>query len=33
MAVSYNRLHSTAICSPIRASLPNGRNHSRVGNG
>ena len=31
--VSYNRFHSTAMCSPTRASLLTGRNHTRVGNG
>ena len=31
--VSYNRFHSTAMCSPTRASLLTGRNHQRVGNG
>ena len=33
MGVSYNRFHSTAMCSPTRASLLTGRNHTRVGNG
>jgi len=31
--VSYNRFHTTAICSPTRAALLTGRNHQRVGNG
>jgi arylsulfatase A-like enzyme len=31
--VSYNRFHTTAMCSPTRASLLTGRNHHRVGNG
>lgn len=31
--VSYNRFHSTAMCSPTRASLLTGRNHTFVGNG
>ncbi|UXP31782.1 arylsulfatase [Reichenbachiella agarivorans] len=31
--ISYNRFHSTAMCSPTRASLITGRNHTRVGNG
>ena len=33
LGVSYNRFHSTAMCSPTRASLLTGRNHTRVGNG
>ena len=33
MGVSYNRFHSTAMCSPTRASLLTGRNHTFVGNG
>ncbi|MBD0400106.1 arylsulfatase [Flammeovirga sp. EKP202] len=33
MGVSYNRFHSTAMCSPTRASLLTGRNHTSVGNG
>jgi hypothetical protein len=28
MGVSYNRFHSTAMCSPTRASLLTGRNHT-----
>jgi arylsulfatase len=31
--ISYNRFHTTAICSPTRASLLTGRNHQRVGSG
>ena len=31
--VSYNRFHTTAMCSPTRASLLTGRNHHRIGNG
>ncbi|MEI7941444.1 MAG: sulfatase-like hydrolase/transferase, partial [Verrucomicrobiota bacterium] len=31
--ISYNRFHSTAMCSPTRASLLCGRNHTRVSNG
>ncbi|EMI53233.1 arylsulfatase [Rhodopirellula sallentina] len=31
--VSYNRFHTTSICSPTRAALLTGRNHHRVGNG
>lgn len=33
MGVSFNRFHTTAMCSPTRASLLTGRNHTRVGNG
>ncbi len=33
MGISYNRFHSTAMCSPTRASILTGRNHTRVGNG
>jgi len=33
LGVSFNRFHSTAMCSPTRASLLTGRNHTRVGNG
>ena len=29
--VSYNRFHTTAMCSPTRAALLTGRNHHRVG--
>ena len=31
--ISYNRFHSTAMCSPTRASLLTGRNHTRIANG
>jgi len=31
--VSYNRFHTTAMCSPTRAALLTGRNHTNVGNG
>jgi arylsulfatase len=31
--ISFNRFHSTAMCSPTRAALLTGRNHTRVGNG
>lgn len=31
--IAYNAFHTTAICSPTRASLLTGRNHHRVGNG
>ena len=31
--ISYNRFHTTAMCSPTRACLLTGRNHHRVGNG
>jgi arylsulfatase len=31
--VSYNRFHTTAMCSPTRAALLTGRNHHRVANG
>ena len=33
MGVSFNRFHSTAMCSPTRAALLTGRNHTSVGNG
>jgi arylsulfatase A-like enzyme len=33
MGISFNRFHSTAMCSPTRAALLCGRNHTRVGNG
>ena len=28
MGISYNRFHSTAMCSPTRAALLTGRNHT-----
>lgn len=31
--ISYNEFHTTAICSPTRAALLTGRNHTRVGSG
>lgn len=31
--ISYNRFHTTAMCSPTRASLLTGRNHHRVASG
>lgn len=31
--ISYNRFHTTALCSPTRAALLTGRNHHHVGNG
>ncbi len=31
--IGYNRFHTTAMCSPTRASILTGRNHHRVGNG
>ena len=31
--IAYNRFHTTAMCSPTRASLLTGRNSHRVGNG
>jgi arylsulfatase A-like enzyme len=31
--ISYNAFHTTAMCSPTRASLMTGRNHHRVGFG
>ena len=33
MGVSFNRFHSTAMCSPARSALLCGRNHTRIGNG
>ena len=33
MKQTHNRFHTTAMCSPTRASLLTGRNHHRVGNG
>ena len=31
--IAFNRFHTTALCSPTRASLLTGRNHHRVGFG
>ncbi len=31
--IAYNRFHTTAMCSPTRASILTGRNHHRIGNG
>jgi len=31
--ITYNRFHTTAMCSPTRASMLTGRNHHRVSNG
>ncbi len=31
--IAYNEFHTTSICSPSRAALLTGRNHTRVGNG
>lgn len=31
--IAYNRFHTTAMCSPTRASLLTGRNHTRIGAG
>ena len=31
--ISYNRFHTTAMCSPTRACILTGRNHTRVGCG
>ncbi len=33
MGISFNDFNSTAMCSPTRASLLTGRNHTRVSNG
>ncbi|UOQ57833.1 arylsulfatase [Leucobacter allii] len=30
--IGFNRFHTTAMCSPTRASLLTGRNHHRIGN-
>ncbi len=31
--ISYNAFHTTSICSPTRAALLTGRNHTRIGSG
>jgi arylsulfatase A-like enzyme len=31
--LGFNRFHTTAMCSPTRASLMTGRNHHRSGTG
>ena len=31
--IRYNAFHTTSICSPTRAALLTGRNHTRVGSG
>ncbi len=33
IGISYNRFHSTAMCSPTRSALLTGRNHTVIGNG
>ena len=33
LGISYNRFHSTAMCSPTRGALLSGRNHTRISNG
>ena len=31
--VSFNRFHTTSMCSPTRAAMLTGRNHHHVGSG
>ncbi len=31
--IAFNQFHTTSICSPTRASLLTGRNHTRIGSG
>jgi arylsulfatase A-like enzyme len=31
--IVFNQFHTTALCSPSRAALLTGRNHTNVGNG
>ena len=31
--LKYNRFHTTALCSPMRAAMLSGRNHHTVGMG
>lgn len=31
--ISYNTFHTTSICSPTRAAILTGRNHTRAGSG
>jgi arylsulfatase len=33
LGISYNRFHSTAMCSPTRGALLTGRNHTRISTG
>jgi len=33
LGISFNRFHSTAMCSPTRGALLSGRNHTRISNG